>query len=855
MTRNLCVYRIDYFSRRCMLSFAYILFVLSFLTSSQVAAATSNAVEVIYACADPAKYPWDVKDRAHIASCLGWQANANEGMCQGHYKQALRKSSTPEDSASKMIEVRANEVSLTSKGRSKLEGEVEVVHQDQILTATTAYIYRDAKSNQVTSIELLDDVTYSEPGRAMLAKQVHFDPQNKTGELHHVLYRFSHARKENLLPAYGKADYVERKKNRDVLLRGATFTTCSPKDNAWMLKAKTLEIYDDEARGVARDAVLEVKDIPLIYTPYLTFPTTKDRKSGFLMPTTGYSNIGGGDLSFPYYLNLAPNYDATLVPRVYTRRGFMLEGDTRFMTEHTKGVVGASFLPSDRAFGNYIDAHQASYPELRNLSTDRWSVFARGNVDFNDRLHLNYNYQKISDDYFLQDFSNNMTVMTESQLLQEASLSYTGDHWFARAMAQSYQTINPINQSPVDYIYQRLPQVQIRGEYDELPLDLNFWVRAQYDQFRWPVIDITQLEGPRVHVNPALFWELRKPWGYVKPEVQLVQNNYNLDSDDGLNSAHINHTIPRYSVDAGLTFERPFTWDDSAYTQTLEPRLYYLYVPYQNQSNYPAFDSAYMIFRYDQLFRNNRFSGFDRISDANQLAYAVRTRLLSSEDGKEKMSFAIGQLGYFANRKVQLCFAEDGDCTDDSTSLGYTSSEAKTSPITTLFGLRLTRTMKLDAGYAFDPYQGATNNADLNFYYEPSINHIFKFSYTYLVAANIIEEPDGSNTLTAEHQATVALAWPFSDRWSTIAIYSYNISAGYDMVSFLGLQYDSCCWAVRAFAGRAYNSLNLDLVDSVYNNSVYVQFLLKGLGAVSTNDPASTIRTYLPTYQDVFHKP
>ncbi|MDF1645790.1 MAG: LPS assembly protein LptD [Legionellaceae bacterium] len=815
--------------------------------------ASSDSIDVVQACVIAPDKTWDTADRAQIASCLGWKDDQRYPICHGSYQASPRVDSVRADNKP-LIEVRADNVSFVSAGRSKLSGHVEVQHEERVVSADTAYLYRDPKTQHVTEVELLKDVIYIEPGRFMRARRVQLNPKDKSGTIDNALYRFEHQHAHASLPAFGKADLIQRFKNRDLLLRGATYTTCSPKDNAWAIRAREIKLYDAKGKAVARDAVLAFRDTPVLYTPYLSFPTTKERKSGFLMPTSGYSNIGGGDITFPYYWNMAPNYDATILPRIYTRRGFMMGGDTRFLTAHSKGTLGGNFLPGDRAFREYLKVHETSYPQLRGVSDSRWSVFFRETTDFSDRLKLNINYQQISDDYFLQDFSNNMTVMTESQLLQEGTLTYQGEHWFARGMMQAYQTVNPINQSPVSDIYQRLPQLQLRGEYDKLPLNSHFEVRAQYDMFHWPnnLIPL-KLQGSRYHVNPVLSLDYRKPWGYITPEVQLVENHYDLESKNKVYNPSFNHAIPRYSTDTGLTFEREAMWQGARYTQTFEPRLYYLYVPYQNQSNIPTFDSAYMIFRYEQLFRPNRFSGFDRISDGNQLAYAFRTRLLADNDGEEKMSFSVGQLRYFSNRQVQLCYAIDGQCMDDSRMLGYTSPVSRSSPIASVISYSLSPVWTMSGSWSFDVFQNATNNADMSMKYEPEKNHILRLMYSYLVDANLIEGLNGEENLTAEHQATVAFAWPLNDHWSTVGVYSYNISEGYDMVSFLGLQYESCCWAVRAFAGRAFNSLTLDRDGSEYNNSVYIQVLLKGLGSVSSNDPASTIRTYLPTYKDLFH--
>ncbi len=817
---------------------------------------STASVDVVEACMNASQLPWDAVKRAKIGSCLGWEDDASNTMCHGAYQMSPRfhavLASKPKE---KLMRVQADSVSAVSVGRSKLSGHVEVQHDERVVLAETAYIHRSPKTEHVTEVELLGNVVYMEPGRLMRARRVRLNPRDKSGKVEDALYRFEHKHAQASLPAFGKANMIQRFKNQDLFLSGATYTTCAPKDNAWAIRAAEMKIYAAENKGVARDAVITLRDIPIFYTPYLSFPTSKARKSGFLLPTSGYSNIGGGDILLPYYWNIAPNYDATIMPHVYTRRGLMLGGDTRFMTAHSTGVIGANFLPGDRAFRQYIQAHETSYPELQGMSSNRWSVFLRENTAFNDRLKLAINYQQISDDYFLQDFNNNMAVMTQSQLAQEGTLTYTGDHWFARGMLQSYQTVNPINQNPVSDIYQRLPQLQLRGEYKDLPFYTQFKVRGQYDLFRWPNReDLNKLEGNRYHVNPAVSFDYRKPWGYITPEVQVVENRYDLRSEDKLYKPSFNHVIPRYSTDAGLTFERDAVWDSELYTQTFEPRLYYLYVPYQNQSNIPAFDSAYMIFRYEQLFRANRFSGFDRISDGNQLAYAFRTRLLADNDGEEKMSFSIGQLRYFKDRQVQLCYALDAECEDNSKMLGYTSPVAKSSPIASVISYTFSPYWSVSGSWSFDVFQNQTNNADMSMKYEPEENHIIRVMYSYLVDANLIKDLKGKEALTAEHQATLALAWPLNNHWSAVGVYSYNISERYDMVSFLGIQYESCCWAVRAFAGRAFNSLTLDRDGSEYNNSVYIQLLLKGLGAVSTNDPATTIRTYLPTYKDLFHQ-
>jgi LPS-assembly protein len=329
--------------------------------------------------------------------------------------------------------------------------------------------------------------------------------------------------------------------------------------------------------------------------------------------------------------------------------------------------------------------------------------------------------------------------------------------------------------------------------------------------------------------------------------------------------------LPRAYIDSGLTFER-----DNAYLfnnvmrQTLEPRLYYLNVPYLNQSQFPSFDSAYMIFNTDQLFRTNRFSGFDRISDANQLAYAVTTRWLSPKTGQEKAKVTIGQIHYFSERKVRLCYSKTGYCQDDPLILGYTSPTDLWSPIALNGVYTLNYAWSATSDYVWNPATHTTNNANLSLHYQPSPEKILGLSYNYLVSGNILAKPGTTqnnvsyinssyssaqsnlSSTAALNQITGSYAWPLSENWSSLGTYSYNLSEHYDMLDFFGLQYDSCCWAIRLIGGRTFKSLSPNSLKPQYDNNVYFQILLKGLGSVTTSNPETTIQSYLPGYKNMF---
>ena len=812
--------------------------------------AASVVIEPVQACVIASDTRLTNAVRANISQCLGWES-VPSSFCRGFYQPINIIPLADADET----RITADSVSFYPTGRSELVGHVDVYQTQRVVNAETAYVYRDAKTRQVTKIELLGNVHYLEPGRLMIAKKATINPNDKSGFVENVLYRLDVNRAEARLPAWGRASFIERFANQNSLLRKATYSTCPPQDRSWQIEADEISLNNANQTGVAKNALLRVADWPLVYTPYMSFPTSNARKSGFLLPIYGYSNVGGFDLALPYYWNIAPNFDATIIPHEYSLRGTMIGGDVRFLTENSVGKIGGNFLPHDRAFNQYLMSHRDEFPILNDVSTNRWSVMVRDSTRFSNNLHMNINYQQVSDDYYLQDFSSNLAILTENQLLRQGDLTYTTDHWLFNGMLQSYQTLHPVNQSWIDGAYERLPQLLAKGAYTDLPLHTNFSMLGQFDYFHKPNNAGFLPQGQRYHLNPVLSAPRVKSWGYVTPEVQLVENYYDLHSGSIATENTLNRTIPRFSIDSGLFFEREGSLMSHAYTQTLEPRLYYLNVPYQNQSMVPAFESAYMIFNAEQLFRINRFSGFDRIGDANQLAYAVKSRWISDSNGREKASLTVGQLRYFANRRVQLCYRPDGQCEDDPQALGFLSPFAETSPIASQGTWQINNAWGASGDYVWDPYTKATNNGNINLHYRPTPNQMVNVGYSYLVAGNIIELRNNPVQNKPLHQASVAYAWPLTEKISTLGAYSYNISEAYSMMTFAGLQYDTCCWAFRLLGGRTFQSLSTDgSLTPQYNNNVYFQILLKGLGSAAISDPASTIQTYLPGYPDIFHR-
>ncbi|OGV27298.1 MAG: hypothetical protein A3F18_06730 [Legionellales bacterium RIFCSPHIGHO2_12_FULL_37_14] len=807
--------------------------------------------EVVKACLIP-KTNWLTKEeRQEIASCLHW-TSANAGFCMGHY--GLMPYSGQTDLA--LMQISADEVSFYSNQRSKLHGKIEVAYEDQILNAETAYVDRDPKTHKIRQIIFFDQVRYVSAIGEMRANRGTFYPEDKTTEIIDVLYRLDNKGRGASISAWGRASQVNRVKNGQIWMKNATFTHCSPLDNAWNLKAKSLMLDKKNNNGVAKGARLEVLDWPVLYTPYLNFPITKERKSGFLMPIVGSTSTLGFDLATPYYLNLAPNYDATFVPHFYGKRGVMVGGEFRYLTHSSSGLFHGDYLSHDRKYAQFLSTNSVNYPSLANQPNDRWTVqWVDATTLFIPNLLLAVDVSQYSDDYYLQDFSTNYARVTTRQVLRQGTLDYSSDHWLVHGALLSYQTFNPINETPINGIYDRLPQLTANGQYDNLPLDSRLQLIGTFDSFLWSNNLYPEPNARRFHANPIFSIDKRASWGYIMPSVQWVGNTYDLTFPSNFPNPPLveqsNISVPRLVVDGGLFFEKGIRYFNKSYLQTLEPRLYYLYVPYQNQTQIPVFDANYMIFTAQDVFRDNRFSGYDRIGDANQLGYGLTSRWIDAESGNERAAILLAQLAYFAKRQVNLCYAPYGTCQDNPDTIGYISPTAEFSPAAAHGVYRFNRLWSFIGNYVWDPATRATNNGFAGFQYLAEFNRIVNVGYSYLVNADKTQAGTSQVQDNALNQISASYAWPYNDHWSSFGAYSYNIAKEFQMMGLLGLQYDSCCWGARVIGGRTFQSLPT-LTTPTYVNSIFFQVFLKGLGSVGTADPTSVLRTYLPGYVDTF---
>ncbi|MDH5767050.1 MAG: LPS assembly protein LptD, partial [Gammaproteobacteria bacterium] len=418
---------------------------------------------------------------------------------------------------------------------------------------------------------------------------------------------------------------------KQTLLIDSSFTSCPENNNDWSLNTSRLKLDHETQTGTARHAVLWFKSIPLFYTPYISFPLGEERRSGFLMPQFGSSSSRGGELGIPWYWNIAPNQDAVITPRVMKKRGTQLKTDYRYLTESSRGDINIEYLDKDKQL-----------KEQRHLL--KWV----NHSDIGQSVDFDLLINDASDTDYLEDLGSSIDISNTTHLERNARLSYNHQPWTVKLFSQSYETLDTniaVNNRP----YRRLPQITITASDTIFKSDFTWSLNSEWVDFKHE--SNNKINGQRFDAHPKLSWPLTGNAWYLVPSSGLHHSSYSLTDSTGNKLDIKDRNLSISSIDAGLFFEREAGSD---LIQTLEPRLFYLYIPYRDQSTIPLFDTGQYDFSFSQLFRENRFTGVDRIGDTNQLSFALTSRLLDTSSGNEYLSMSIGQIFYNQNRAVSL---------------------------------------------------------------------------------------------------------------------------------------------------------------------------------------------------------
>jgi LPS-assembly protein len=809
-----------------------------------------------------------------MAKQLGWIPD-NIGICKGQYLDPLqaysRTSLIKVNQAFTHIDAAQSHFSF--EGTSTLSGNVVITQPGRLLYADQVYFYRDPKTGKITNMDLQGEIKLQEPNLLIKAKKAHLNLSNQTGYLTDIIYRILLRNTTILMGtnegmpinAWGSASAAEQTYPGLIILHNSNYSTCSPINPTWQLSAKKIVLNRDTGRGKAYNTWLNFHGTPILYSPYLAFPIDDRRESGFLFPSFGTSSQSGISLGFPYYWNMASNYDFLFTPTVLSKRGVQLGGQFRYLTHKSQGQIVANYMPYDRAAARLADQIPLLYPNTNPLiypNTDRKSFSWQDKHLWSPRWTSTVNFNWVGDDYYLEDFNQPPTIAI-NQLAQQAQLNYTGDIWNFTTRINRYPTLHPLNQSPVNNPYNSLPEIDLNSTTQDFH-GFNVQIDNQLSYFQ-RLNDPGELVKPpqalRLNVLPSISYPMRNKDAYLIPRVQLSLTHYNITNQVTGYQSEIQRTTPLFSVDSGLYFDRHIHWGKHPYQQTLEPRLFYLNVPYRDQNSIPIFDSALIPFSYDSLFMTNRFSGYDRIGDANQISFALTTRFLDQFTGEEKLRASIGEIYYFENRRVFLCSPLERQlsttgtlCANPFTVVGATSPTEKFSPIAGQINYNVNPLWSTTANIAWDPTSHDIINAAANVQYHPHPNQLFNINYGRIRFGDlfITTPPTPPNSHQNDfNRLGFSFATPLKRQWSTVGGWNYNFSHKYSQSFFYGLQYDSCCWAFRIVAGRTFFALNQNS-SPIFNNVVYFQIQLKGLSTVGISDITSFLTSNIPGYTDNF---
>jgi len=688
---------------------------------------------------------------------------------------------TGEDSNDERVHVYADRVDAKLDESARFSGNVELRRGELHLFADEVF-YNQADNHLDASGHIY---LRKDSGETLVAPLLRYDLDTERGYSEDAQFAFA--------GGLGRAAAGRmRFEGRDLLrLESVRYTTCPPGRDDWYLHASRLTLDKAKQTGSARNARITFMQVPIFYSPYLSFPLTDARKTGLLAPHVGHSSKSGFFLSVPYYFNLAPNYDDTLTARALEKRGLQWSNEFRYLGKDYGGKLDLEYLPSDRI-----------------TDSDRKALFLVHRHDLSALWSFGSDIQWVSDPNYFIDLGKGASESSRTHLPRALNLDYAGKIWRFSALAQAYQTLDtsiPLADQP----YQRLPQVVLKADSPSGPNRLHTAFESEWVRFYRPDdVPNQPSAAQRLDLMPSVSLPLRTSYLYFTPKLGYRYTSWRLDQDNTDESP--TRALPIYSLDSGLTFERAGQAYSQAYTQTLEPRAYYVYIPHEDQDRLPVFDAALPAFSFYNFFRENRFVGVDRVGDANQLTTAITSRFLLP-DGTEQARVSVGQVTYFADQRVNL--PPNTLVQGRSDLIGEVSA-------------RLGRSWYVRSGLQWDSKEQDTRKSSLYAHYRPANDRIINLGYRY---TDNLPPP---SVLKPEKLADISAQWPLTRSWTGVARWNYSLPESRTVQAYAGLQYTSCCWAFRLAARHRLQA------DGTIENSWQFEFELSGFAKMGETEEA-----------------
>jgi LPS-assembly protein len=689
-------------------------------------------------------------------------------------------------------------------------GNVDLVRADQHLLAD--------KASYDTGADTMDaqgNVIYSEGSLAFASDSAMMSLGNSEARLRKALFISGDG------PLRGSAEVIYRDNEYLSRFNNASFTSCAPGNQDWVMHAARLKINRDTGQGAAKDLWMEFKGVPLIYTPYISFPTDNRRLSGFLAPNWGSTQRAGIYASMPFYWNIAPNVDTTITPRYFSGRGEMLSNKLRYLTEDSKGTFGFEYMPNDQT-----------------LKKPRYSFSLKDDSAIAPHLNSVVNLNLVSDTNYFTDLNTALGFNRSSFLPSTGLLNYALPGLAMNASIQHYQSVDPTyNTSQLPYDV--LPKLNMNMSHMFEGMPVKVQMDTQYADFHHNIL----VNGQRMMLQPALSMPFESTAGFFTPKISVQSTQYELSNQTLAGQpSSINRTLPIASLDSGLAFEKTMDFAGSEYNNIIEPRLFYLYIPRKNQSDIPIFDTTAYDINFNSLFRENSYSGYDRLQDANQVTLAASSRYVDTKTGLEPVKASLGSVLYFENRTVTLP--------------NINTLTSKTSNYVGELSGQINQNLSYATGAQWNAQQNslATGKVGLKFRNQP--NQLFDIGYRYRSAsANPLVIPTlipGTLSTPANISLTdMSFRWPLFDQWYVMGRWQYSLNFDKTMESFIGLEKENCCWRFRLIGRRFINgaTTNSYIASNVApQTAFFVELELKGLSGIG-DDVDYFLQTTLNGYR------
>ncbi len=728
------------------------------------------------------------------------------------------------------VNIDGTNIATDPKGLTEINGKIFIQQGALRLTADRGS-YDDKKQLLTAS----SNIVLRQKGMLLTGASVTVDGVSKISQLISASYLL------HTSAVRGHADKIVYKEVGGIItIDNGVFTRCEPGDNAWELAGERIVLDRDRGIGTARDLTLRIKDIPVMYLPWIRFPINDERATGFLAPVLGSRRYGGFDVAAPFYLNLAPNIDATITPRLQTNRGVMFGAETRYLGATFAQQLDVEYLHGDQTF----DPLTVYQPGSNSPPTpNRWSTKYKFGADLGAGWTAGINYRAVSDQDFFRDFGRDgLSSTTQSYLYRNASINYRDRHWDFSVSTENLQLIDP-SVSSLHEPYRTQPRIKLDGLY-WLPFGLQYGVNSEYTVFdrnfdlsKFSKADIANgalVTGSRLAITPELSLPLTTAYSWFIPTLKYKYADWSLKDQALLTSDSPSRGIASANIDAGLIFERDSTIGGTHFRQTLEPRLYYLNNQYKDQSQIPLFDTSELTFSFNQLFRDDRFSGKDRVGDANQLTYAVTSRLFNDQ-GQEKALVSVGRIQSFAAHRVAL--------------LGTPGVPVlvRQSALAGEMSYQVSERWRTGSYLEWDSHTNRADVGNVQLQYQQDSNHLINLAWRY----RDMPAPIFVNGLDRRiKQSDVSAVWPIVANWNVVGRWNYDYSNTRTLEGIGGIEYSNCCWRVRLVARSWIDNHALYFGREDNNHAVFVQFELKGLGSILGGNVSGILNNGISGFQD-----